>query len=544
MEAMDILDVLGGFGTYHALIVFLVVLRAFPTAWTNMMTPIIAPDMDHWCARPEGAPEQVANMSSDEWKSWAVPRLDEGFARCYMYRLYEEANGSWAVDSNQTVPCERWEYDTSVYESTIVNEWDLVCGRDYHRSVTQSVVMAGALVGVLLFGEMSDRLGRRPTFFTGVLVITIFGSLASFAPAIGWYNAGRFVVSMGVAGCQATTVSLLMEIMPPQYRMLMNVGFGIGYTIPLLLLPLLAYNIRHWGYLQLATGLSGLLMMPFWFFLQESPRWLLTKGRYERAEQSLVRILRINRRPVPDMDQTMSSLVLFTKSESKTGRSFHFVDFFRTPKVRRNTLVLFAIWFMGSFVYYNLVLTSTSVPGNPYLNYALSSAGEIPAALLGLWIARRWSRRRSQALFLLLAALALVPLPFLPKDSPGWLRIGSNVLVRFLVLNAGFIKWIMALEVFPTSARSFGFACVLTCSRCGAMVAPFLRDLARITHPAVQYVFPALFLLISAGLSLLLPETLNKPLPDTFHEAESLDRKKILKTTVPLAEYKLTSTTG
>ncbi|KAH6921199.1 hypothetical protein HPB50_027813 [Hyalomma asiaticum] len=199
---------------------------------------------------------------------------------------------------------------------------------------------------------------------------------------------------------------------------------------------------------------------------------------------------------------------------------------------------------MGSFVYYNLVLTSTSVPGNPYLNYALSSAGEIPAALLGLWIARRWSRRRSQALFLLLAALALVPLPFLPKDSPGWLRIGSNVLVRFLVLNAGFIKWIMALEVFPTSARSFGFACVLTCSRCGAMVAPFLRDLARVTHPAVQYVFPALFLLISAGLSLLLPETLNKPLPDTFHEAESLDRKKILKTTVPLAEYKLTSTTG
>lgn len=539
---MDILDVLGGFGTYHALMVFLVVLRAFPTAWTNMMTPIIAPDMDHWCARPEDVPVSVANMSSDEWKSWAVPRVDQGFDRCHMYRVYEASNGSWAVDRNQTLRCDRWEYDTSVYESTIVNEWDLVCGRGYHRSVTQSVVMAGALVGVLLFGEMSDRLGRRPTFFTCVLIITTFGSLSSLAPAIGWYNAGRFVVSMGVAGCQATTVSLLMEIMPPQYRMMMNVGFGIGYTIPLLLLPLLAYHIRDWSYLQLTTGLSGLLMMPFWFYLQESPRWLLTKDRIESAERSLVRILRINRRPVPDMDQIMSDLALVAKSESKKNATFHFVDFFRTPKMRRNTLVLFAIWFMGSFVYYNLVLSSTSAPGNPYMNYAISSAGEIPAALLGLWVARRWSRRRSQAFFLLLASLAMAPLPFLPDDSPRWVKIGSNVLVRFLVLNAGFIKWIMALEVFPTSARSFGFACVLTCSRCGAMVAPFLRDLAEVTDPAVQFVFPALFLLISAGICLLLPETLNKPLPDTFHEAESLDRKKLPKTPKPLVEYKLTST--
>ncbi|KAH8034277.1 hypothetical protein HPB51_022727 [Rhipicephalus microplus] len=127
------------------------------------------------------------------------------------------------------------------------------------------------------------------------------------------------------------------------------------------------------------------------------------------------------------------------------------------------------------------------------------------------------------------------------SGSPSWLEIGSNVLVRFLVLSAGFIKWIMAPEIFPTSARSFGFACVLTCSRCGAMVAPFLRDLAEVTHLVVQFVFPALFLLISAGLTLLLPETLNKPLPDTFHEAETLDRKKIPKTLVPLTEYKLTS---
>lgn len=132
---------------------------------------------------------------------------------------------------------------------------------------------------------------------------------------------------------------------------------------------------------------------------------------------------------------------------------------------------------MGAFVYYNVVLTSTKVPGNPYLNYTISSASEIPAALLGLVVATRWSRRRSQATFLALAALTVVPTPFLTKDSPQWVSITCNVVQRFFILSAGFIKWIMVLEVFPTSARSFGFACCLTCSRCGAMVAPFLRDL-------------------------------------------------------------------
>ncbi|CAN7941973.1 unnamed protein product [Ixodes hexagonus] len=309
---LDIVDVVGGFGTYHALIVLLAMVRAVPTAWTNMMTPLIAPKMDHWCARPQN--RLLANLSAHEWKTLAVPATDDGsFAKCEMF-LLSIGKGIISVDRNVTVRCHSWEYDTSMYENTIVNQWDLVCGRSWYRSAAQSIVMAGALVGVLSFGEMSDRLGRKPTLFTCVLVVLTFGSLSSVAPGIGWYNAGRFVLSMGVAGCQATTVSLLMEIMAPKHRMVMNLGFGMGYTLSLLLLPLVAYSLSNWSHLQLVTGLSALLMVPFWFFLQESPRWLLTNGRHEDAEAAMVKILKINRRPLHDMNQVMSDLSLQCKS--------------------------------------------------------------------------------------------------------------------------------------------------------------------------------------------------------------------------------------
>ncbi|KAM7291893.1 putative nuclease HARBI1 isoform X2 [Ixodes scapularis] len=117
---LDIVDVIGKFGTYHALIVLLIMLRAVPTGWTNMITPLIAPKMDHWCARP---PELLlANFSDHEWKTLAVPLTEDGsFAKCEMY-LVTIGKALIDVDRNVTVACQSWEYNTSVYEKTIVNQ--------------------------------------------------------------------------------------------------------------------------------------------------------------------------------------------------------------------------------------------------------------------------------------------------------------------------------------------------------------------------------------------------------------------------------------
>ncbi|CAN7989800.1 unnamed protein product [Ixodes pacificus] len=113
------------------------------------------------------------------------------------------------------------------------------------------------------------------------------------------------------------------------------------------------------------------------------------------------------------------------------------------------------------------------------------------------------------------------------------------MMMRFFFLVGGFIKWIMVLEIFPTSARSFGFACCVTCSRFGAMVAPFLVDLGDATSAIIPSVLVVVMNFLTAGLALVLPETLNKPLPDNFQEAENIDRNKAPKVNKQEMKHKL-----
>lgn len=100
------------------------------------------------------------------------------------------------------------------------------------------------------------------------------------------------------------------------------------------------------------------------------------------------------------------------------------------------------------------------------------------------------------------------------------------MIVRFFILSTNFVMWIAVLEIFPTSARSTGFACSFVSSRCGTMVAPFIRDIAKASHPSVPYILFVLAGIMNATADFLLPETLNRTLPDTLDEIEALKENK------------------
>ena len=67
------------------------------------------------------------------------------------------------MDGEEKVPCTMWAYDTSHFTETVSMKWDIVCDNAYLRTLSGTLRMFGLLIGSLVFGWLSDLIGRIPT---------------------------------------------------------------------------------------------------------------------------------------------------------------------------------------------------------------------------------------------------------------------------------------------------------------------------------------------------------------------------------------------
>ncbi|OQR77853.1 solute carrier family 22 member 6-B-like [Tropilaelaps mercedesae] len=524
MEDIDVIQVIGRFGIYHGVITVVACLRAFPVAWTNMMSPLMAADVQHWCAPPN------ATIPAEWWRDHGVPRASltsSDPSECLMYAWVPDADNRFGghVDHGLQQPCTHgWAYDRGDFGITATEEWHLVCGDAWKRSAMQSIVMAGSLVGVIVFGRMSDKFGRKCTSFMSAVLLLVTGVSAAFVHSFVAFNAFRFILATATSGLTASLVTMFMEILPEADRIYMNVGFGIGYTLPVMLIPLLSYSLMNFRYMQLAIGLSIFLVLPFFCVIHESPKWLLAKHRFAEAEQAIVRIVRSNRRRVPNMADIMSKLAARAESESAAqSRNLGFIDIMRVPILRRTALTIGLNWFSWSFVSYYFALNAHRLPGNPHLNFAISTFAEIPSAFIAMCLIRKCRRRHSQVFNIMVAAAIFGVVFFLDNGYKG-VKVWGNMAARMFVNNYGFIVWVSVHEIYPTPVRGAGYAVAMMFSRLGAGLAPFVKDVGDWTHSTV----PCFIILGVCAMIVLcvlqLPETLNRKLPDTIKDVEALYR--------------------
>src|SRR5207237_1845525 len=156
-----------------------------------------------------------------------------------------------------------------------------------------SAYLAGAVLGALLFGYLTDRLGRRKLFMVTLgLYLT-----ATAATAFSWdfwsFALFRLITGAGIGGEYAAINSAIQELIPARYRgrtdLAVNGSFWIGAAIgamgsSALLQPGTLPPDMGW---RAAFGIGAVLGLGILFLrrmLPESPRWLLLHGRKEEAE--------------------------------------------------------------------------------------------------------------------------------------------------------------------------------------------------------------------------------------------------------------------
>ncbi len=160
-----------------------------------------------------------------------------------------------------------------------------------------SMYVAGACLGALFFGQLTDRLGRKKLFIITLAVYTVATVLTAFSMSPMWYFACRFLTGCGIGGEYAAINSAIDELIPAKYRgrvdIAINGSFWVGAAGgALLTIPLLDPTVidQQWGW-RLAFGLGAILAVGILIVrrnVPESPRWLFIHGREDEAE-SIVR---------------------------------------------------------------------------------------------------------------------------------------------------------------------------------------------------------------------------------------------------------------
>ena len=155
-----------------------------------------------------------------------------------------------------------------------------------------SAYLAGAVLGALGFGWLTDRIGRRKLFFiTLALYLT-----ATAATAVSWsvasYALFRFLTGAGIGGEYTAINSTIQELVPARYRgwtdLLINgsfwIGAAIGATAAILLLDPATVGPDHgWRLAYLIGACLGLVVLVMRMWIPESPRWLIIHGHPDEA---------------------------------------------------------------------------------------------------------------------------------------------------------------------------------------------------------------------------------------------------------------------
>jgi MFS family permease len=154
--------------------------------------------------------------------------------------------------------------------------------------------VAGACLGALFFGQLTDRLGRKKLFMLTLGVYSVATVLTAFSLNPMWYFIARFLTGTGIGGEYAAINSAIDELIPAKFRgrvdVAINGSFWVGAAAgSLLTIPLLDPSVidQHYGW-RLAFGLGAVLAVGILLVrrnVPESPRWLFIHGREDEADE-------------------------------------------------------------------------------------------------------------------------------------------------------------------------------------------------------------------------------------------------------------------
>ncbi|KAJ3353397.1 hypothetical protein HDU83_006882 [Entophlyctis luteolus] len=349
-------------------------------------------------------------------------------------------------------------------------------------ALTSAILQIGSIVGCLFGGFSSDFFGRRGTMLSGSLVIIVGVILELATTNLNVFMIGRFIVGFGIVQITTSAPIYIVEIAHPQFRSragaVYNTGWYVGAIPATVILFAMSYVDTTPLSWQLPVAIQALfsgVVLTGCFFIPESPRWLMDKGRDEEVRRFLVHYHGNEIEDHPIVEFTLNEMREALEDARRQNTASYMAFFTSIPMLYRTGLLIAVAffsqyagsWFASGF---NVIVNSQFGFSSPQQQLGLSIVTAIlnfVSAQIGASYVERIGRRPmliyGSMSYVVCWIVILICLQIFNNDNSqtavgifGWVVVQIfSILYSFTwtPLNA-----LYPVEILPYSARAKGMA--------------------------------------------------------------------------------------
>lgn len=384
----------------------------------------------------------------------------------------------------------------------------------FHGFFIMSMALWGTVVGALLAGYPSQRLGRKNTLIC-IGVLYFFSAVGS---ALAWdpysFSFFRFIGGLGVGASSVAAPIYISEISTEKNRGQLGALYQFNIVLGIFVAFFSNYLLKgfgganDWRWMLGVEGIPALLYTGLMFSVPKSPRWLLlTKGDVSGAKAILMRM------GVQDLQTKIEAI---KASIGSTKRESIFVFKYRKPVILAFLLACFNQLSGINFILYYApeILEKAGLAAKESLQNSIAIGGvNLVFTLVGVYLIDSMGRKRLMLIGSIgyIVSLSMVSFSYYTGANSAFLMTFLLAFIASHAIGQGAVIWVFISEIFPNKVRAFGqswgsgthwvFAAFIT------LLGPVVIDLFKDNPWPIFAIFAGMMILQLLFVLWVMPET-------------------------------------